>query len=280
MTAADLPDWTENRAPDRWLPSLRLGEIWSSRELSYFFFLRDLKSGYKQTVLGITWVILGPLIGAISYTFVFNGLAGIETEGSYFALALTGFIVWRFVNGVMQEASGSLLEHEDLITHVSFPMIAAPVSVVLLATVDLAVGSVIAAGWSIVTGSPPSLLGVLVGLPAALVLMVLTAMGPGLLFAPAVVKYRDAGSILGLGSQVLFVLGPVAYPPELLGDRFQTIVYLNPVAGCVALYRWALTGAPAPEPAQLAISVGVALTAALVGLVSFRRNEHLLVDVI
>lgn len=277
---ADLPSWTENRAPIRWFPRLRLGEFWASRELAFFFFLRDLKSTYKQTLLGVAWVLLGPLSGALSYTFLFNGLAGIETEGSYFALALTGFIVWTFVSGTMGTAAESLLEHEDLITHVAFPMIAAPMAVVLGSAVNLVVGSMVAVVWMVATTSFPSLLGVVVGLPLALVLMTLTALGPGLFFAPALVKYHDSGAFLGILLQIMFFLGPVVYPPELVPDRFQTLLFVNPVAGCVSLFRWGMTEADAPDPLHIAISAAVAVTLFLGGLIAFRRNEHVLVDVI
>lgn len=280
MTVSELPDWTENQPRAGWLPSLQLGDFWTSRELAYFFFVRDLKSTYKQTLLGVVWVLLGPLTGALSYTFVFNGLAGVETEGSYFALALTGFIVWTFISGTMGDCAESLLEHEDLITHVSFPMIAAPVSVVLGALVNLAVGSLVALGWAVLTWSFPSIVGVAIGLPLGLLLMILTALGPGLFFAPALVKYRDSGAFLGILLQAMFFLGSVAYPPDLIGDRFQTLLYLNPVTGAVTLFRWALTPTSTPDPGQIAISFAVALVLFLLGLLSFRRNEDVLVDVI
>ncbi len=280
MTLAELPEWTENRPPTRWFPRIRLAEFWTSRELAYFFFLRDLKSTYKQTLLGAAWVLLGPLSGALSYTFIFNGLAGIETEGSYFALAITGFIVWSFVSGTMGSVSNSLLDHEDLITHVAFPMIAAPTSVVLGSVVNLAVGSLVAVAWMFMTMSFPSLVGVLIGLPTALALMTITAVGPGLFFAPALVKYHDSGAFLGILLQVMFFLGPVVYPPELVPERFQTLLFLNPVAGCVSLFRWGMTEADAPDPSRIAISAAVALTFFLGGLIAFRRNEHVLVDVI
>lgn len=280
MSSPGRADWVENAPPSGRLPALKIGEIWASRELAYFFFLRDLRARYKQTLLGVTWVLLGPLIGALSFTFLFNGLAGIETEGSYFALALSGFITWNFISGVISGAATSLLEHEDLITHVAFPMIAAPTSVALLALVDLAVGSMLAVIWAVVTTEFPSLLGVLVGIPSGLALMSVTALGPGLFFAPAVVKYRDSAAVLAILVQIMFFLGPVAYPPELVGDRFQNLLYVNPVTGCVALLRWGLTSAGPPEPAKIAISATVACTLALLGLLSFRRSEHHLVDVI
>ena len=98
------------------IPPLRLREIWTARELVYFFALRDLRARYKQAVLGVAWVLLVPLIGAASFTLLFNGLAEIETDGSYFVFALSGFVIWTFASTLIAAVAGTLLDHEDLIT--------------------------------------------------------------------------------------------------------------------------------------------------------------------
>lgn len=280
MTTNDTDGWTTIRPVARGLPALGLAEFWTSRELTLFLAQRDLKVRYKQTMLGVAWVVFQPLSGALAFTFLFNGLAKIETDGSYFVFALTGFLVWSYVSGAASGGADSLLEHEDLIRQVSFPMIAPPCAAILIGLVDLAVGSTIAVAWSVVAGDGISLIGMLVGAPAGVSLMILIAIGPAFFFGTSVVKYRDSTAVLGLGLQIAFFLAPIAYPADLIDQRWRTILSLNPVTGCLSLVRWGTTSAPPPELHQLAISVGVALVMATAGLTYFRRNERTLVDVI
>lgn len=272
--------WHENRPFEGRLPPLRLREIWSARELVYFFALRDLRARYKQAVLGVAWVVLVPLIGAASFTLLFNGLADIETDGSYFVFALSGFVIWTFASTLIASIAGTLLDHEDLITHVSFPMIAAPLSIVVVGLVDLAVGFLLTIGWSVVDGEGLDPLGMLLGVPVALLITTLASLGLGLYFAPKLVKYRDAGSVVGLLVQLGFFIAPIAYPVDLVDPEWRTVQYLNPIAGALGLFRWGVSDAPLPEAHHLAISAGVAVALFLVGMVGFRRSEQDLVDVI
>jgi len=272
--------WVENRARDRRIPKLALREFWASRELAYFFATRDLKVRYKQAILGFAGVLLQPVIGALAFTFMFNGLAGIQTEGSYFMFALSGFVAWSFISGTIDGGANSLLEHDDLISHVRFPLLAAPVASILVAFVDFAIGSVIVGALSVVVGDGISPVGLVVGFPAGVLLMSVFAMGPALIFAPLLVKYRDTGTLLGVGLQVMFFLGPIAYPPELVGETWRHLQYLNPATGALSLYRWGMIDAPAPAITDLVLSIAVSVTTALFGLITFRRNEQTLVDVI
>jgi ABC-type polysaccharide/polyol phosphate export permease len=281
-TTAGAEQWVVNDAPTgRWV-ALRPDELWRHRELIAFFALRDLKVRYKQAFLGAAWAGLQPLVGALSFTILFNRLADVEVgDGrSYFAFALVGFIVWTYVSSSLSTGSSSLLYNADLLTKVSFPKIVAPAAALLPPLLDLAVGAVLALGAALVAGDGFSPAGFAVGLPLGLVLLLLTAAGPTLFMSAVIVKYRDAAVLVTFGVQVLLFLSPVAYPPELAPEGWRTVLYLNPVAGALGLLRAALTGAALPAPGRIALSFAVAALLLVVGLHRFRSNERELADII
>jgi ABC-type polysaccharide/polyol phosphate export permease len=276
-----LPAWLDNAAPTRRRPALRLGEVWRYRELTAFFALRDFKVRYKQAFLGAAWAVVQPLVGAVAFTLLFNRLAGIDVGGrSYFAFSLVGFAIWTYFSSVVVAGSNSLLSNADLLTKVAFPRLVLPVSTLPPGLIDLAIGSALAVVVAIVAGDPVSPLGIVVGVPLGLALLVVTVAGLAFLFSASVVRYRDISVLLGFGLQVVLFASPVAYPPSLVPPGWRTVMYLNPLAGVLGLFRWGLVGMDAPSGPELLLSSGAALTALAVGLLHFRRNEREFADII
>jgi ABC-type polysaccharide/polyol phosphate export permease len=286
-TAATVKDdaatrpWIVN-APttSRW-PSLGIGQLWTHRELVYFFALRDLKARYKQAFLGVAWAGIQPLIGALTFTIVFNRLANVEIDGpSYFAFALLGSGVWAYFASTLQAGTNSLLYNAELLTKVAFPRIVAPAATFLPGLIDLAVAAVLAFVVALAAGGSLEPLALVLGLPSGLLLLVLAVAGPVFLLSAAVVKYRDVATLVGFGVQLLLFATPIAYPPELVPPGWRTLLYLNPLSGAVGLLRWALVDTPVPTAGQLATSVSAAVVLLLVGLVHFRRREREFADII
>jgi ABC-type polysaccharide/polyol phosphate export permease len=286
VTAATVKDavqrpWIVNTATTRRWPSLGIGQLWTHRELVYFFALRDLKARYKQAFLGVAWAGIQPLIGALTFTILFNRLADVEIDGpSYFAFALLGSGVWAYFSSTLQSGTNSLLYNAELLTKVAFPRIVAPTATFLPGFIDLAVASVLAFIIALASGGGVVPLGLLLGLPGGLILLVLAVAGPVYLLSAAVVKYRDVSTLVGFGVQLLLFATPIAFPPELVPSSWRTLLYINPLSGAVGLLRWALVDTPAPTAAQLATSVVAALFLLLFGLFHFRRREREFADII
>lgn len=281
MSTARVIVWSENSAPTRRWPSLRLHQLWDRRELIWFFAVRDVKVRYKQAVLGLGWAVLQPILGAVTFTVLFNRLADVDVEGrSYFAFSVVGFAVWTYFSSSVSAGTGSLLYNADLLTKVAFPRIVAPVATLLPGLIDLAVGAVLAVIVALAVGDGLSLVGILVGLPLGVPLLLLAAVGPALFFSATVVRYRDAGVLVGFGLQLLLFASPVAYPPELLPSPWRTLLFVNPVSGALGLLRSALIGSPLPTTPQLLISVVVSVAVVIGGLVHFRRREREFADII
>lgn len=264
----------------RW-PRLALAQPWRHRELIYFFALRDVKVRYKQAFLGAAWAGLQPLLGALAFTLLFHGLANLDVAGdSYFGFALVGFMTWTYFSAALNSGTNCLLANVDLLTKVWLPRIALPVASLLPPVVDLTVAALLAIVVTIGWGGGLSVVGLLVGLPAGLALLLVATAGPVFAFCALIVKYRDAAVLVGFGLQIFLFLSPVGYPPELVPTPWRSLQYLNPVAGCLALLRWGLAGTAAPSLADVAMSTGAAVAVLVIGLLYFRANERLFVDII
>jgi ABC-type polysaccharide/polyol phosphate export permease len=273
--------WVVNAATTRRWPSLGLAQLWIHRELVYFFALRDLKARYKQAFLGVAWAGIQPLVGALTFTILFNRLADVEIDGpSYFAFALLGSGVWAYFASTLQAGTNSLLYNAELLTKVAFPRIVAPTATFLPGLIDLSVAAVMAFVVAVAAGGGVAPLGLLVGLPAGLVLLVLAVAGPVYLLSAAVVKYRDVSTLVGFGVQLLLFATPIAFPPELVPAGWRTLLYVNPLTGAVGLLRWALVDTAVPTAAQLATSLATAVALLLLGVFHFRRREREFADII
>jgi ABC-type polysaccharide/polyol phosphate export permease len=276
-----LPPWRENVASNGRWPSLRLAEAWRCRELIAFFALRDFKVRYKQAFLGVAWTVVQPLIGALTFTLLFHRLADIDVgDHSYFAFSLVGFAVWSYFSTAVVAGSNSLLYNAGLLTKVAFPRLVLPLASMLPSLVDLAIGSSLALIAAVVAGDGVSPVGLVVGLPVGLVLLVLTIAGLLFLFSASVVRYRDIAVVLGFGLQVLLFVTPVAYPPSLIPGAWRTIAYVNPIAGVLGLLRWGLVSMDPPSGPQLLLSTIAAVVLLVGGLLHFRRNEQEIADII
>lgn len=274
-------EWVVNAAPTTRWPPLHLRQFWTNRELIYFFAQRDLRVRYKQAFLGVAWAGIQPLIGAVTFTILFRRLGAVEISGpSYFAFAMVGFASWTYFSSSLTEGAGSLLESSALITKVALPRIVPPTSALLPPLLDLGVALVLAAGIALAEGGGMQPLGILLCLPAGLILLILAASGPAYFLSATVVKYRDAMALVSFGLLFLLFVSPIAYPPEFVPSEWRTLLYLNPLAGALGLLRFALVDTDLPPPSSLLLSVSVATIGAVLGLLHFRRSEREFADVI
>jgi homopolymeric O-antigen transport system permease protein len=264
--------------PRRGWHALALGELWSHRELLYFFAWRDVKVRYKQTVLGAGWVIMQPLIMMVLFSVFFGHLAKIPSNGvPYPAFALAAVVPWTFFSTALTQSANSLVMTPDLVTKVFFPRLTLPLASVLAGLVDLTVALIFLVGVALLYGVGPGVEILL--LPALIALAVLAALGIGLWLSSLNVEYRDVRYALPFLVQSLLFLTPIVYPASLVPEPWRTVQGINPMAGVVEGFRWALLGTPFPGTLLLVSSLS-ALALVVTGLVYFRRVEGQFADVI
>ncbi len=261
-----------------WVP-IRWRELWAYRELLYFLVWRDIKVRYKQTALGVAWVILQPLLTTVVFTVIFGNLAKLPSENlPYAVFAMAGLVPWTYFAGAFSRGGTSLVGSANLISKVYFPRLLIPLTGVLAGLVDMAVAFVALLGLMLWFGAVPTV--AVVTLPFFLLIAVALALGVSLWLAALNVRYRDVGYLIPFLGQIWMYATPVVYASSLIPEKWRVIYGLNPMAGVVEGFRWALFGTgDAPGP-MLLVSVLVTLALLVSGVFFFRRMEKTFADVV
>ncbi|MBE0654345.1 MAG: ABC transporter permease [Bacteroidales bacterium] len=261
-----------------WLP-LRLGELWHYREFLYFLTWRDIKIRYKQTALGVAWAVLQPLITMVIFSVIFGQLAKLPSDGiPYPVFSYTALLPWGLFSGAMQRAGTSLVTNSNLITKVYFPRLVIPLSAVAAGLVDFVISFVVLLGLMIYYKI--TITWMILTIPLFAMLAVMTALAVSLWLSALNVQYRDVQHMIPFLIQAWMYASPVAYSAGLIPDGPWRIVYgLNPLAGVIQGFRWAMLGGNPPQE-LLAISVVMVLLLLVSGLYYFRRMERTFADVV
>ena len=264
--------------PHGWL-NLDLGEVWSARELLYFFVWRDIKIRYKQTAIGVAWAVLQPLLTMLVFSLFFGQLAKMPSHGlPYPVFYYSALLPWMYFSTSLQNAANTIVEQQRVITKVYFPRLVLPLAAVLSGLLDFAVSFVVFLSMMLyyrVTPGPAIL-----WFPGFLSLAVLTALGVGLWLSALNAIYRDVRYVLPFLVQFWMFASPVAYPSSLVPERWRWLYGLNPMAGVIEGFRWALTGHGEPPNLMLAASTAAVLLVLGGGLVYFRAMESTIADVV
>ncbi|MCJ7442165.1 MAG: ABC transporter permease [Thermoanaerobaculaceae bacterium] len=271
--------------PTRRAAALRLGELWAYRELLYVLVWRDVKVRYKQTALGAAWAILQPLMTAAVFTIFFGRLAGIASDGLPYPLfSYTGLLVWTFFSQGLSQSSNSVVGSAQLITKVYFPRLVIPIAAVLSGLVDLAVALPVLAAMMWYYGIWPGV--AVLAMPFLALLALVAATGVGLWLSALNVEYRDVRYVVPFLVQLWLFVTPVIYPANILAPRLQRLGLpawlwgVNPMAGVVEGFRWAVLDAPTSPGPLIAASTVTGLALLLSGAWYFRRVERSFADVV
>lgn len=265
--------------PSRGWVSLKLQDLWEYRELLYFLVWRDVKVRYKQTVLGAAWAILQPFLTMVVFSIFFGRLAGVPSDGiPYPVFAYTALLPWQLFAHALTESGNSLVANQQLITKVYFPRLVIPISAVLAGLVDFSIAFVVLLGMMFYYGIVPT--AAASALPLFILLAIATALAVGLWLSALNVQYRDVRYTIPFLTQFWLFATPIAYSSSLVPEQWRALYGLNPMAGVVEGFRWALlgkSGGVGPLMIVSALVVGVLLVG---GLVYFRRMEKTFADVV
>ncbi len=261
-----------------WVP-LRLDQLWSYRELIYFFTWRDIKVRYKQTALGAAWAIIQPVFTMLIFSLFFGRLAKVPSDGlPYPIFAFTALVPWTFFAYGVTQASNSLVTFPNLVKKVYFPRLTLPIATVLAGVVDFVLAFVVLLGMIFFYGVIPTVN--IIWLPLLLLLALVTSLGVSLWLSALNVEYRDVRYTIPFLVQLWMFASPIAYPSSLLEEPWRTIFALNPMVGVVEGFRWALLGADTAPGPMILVSSAVAVVLRIRGAFYFRRMEATFADVI
>ena len=265
--------------PSRGWISLNLRDLWEYRELLYFLTWRDVKVRYKQTVLGAAWAIIQPFFTMVVFSVFFGKLAKMPSDNiPYPIFSYAALVPWTFFANGLSQSSTSLVASANLIKKVYFPRLVVPVSSVISGAVDFVLAFVVLLGMMLFYGIVPTWN--VIWLPLLLLLALVTSLGVGLWLTAMNVQFRDVRYAVPFLVQAWMFATPIAYPSSLLDEPWRTLYGINPMAGVVEGFRWALLGTEtAPGPIVL-VSALVAVGLLISGAFYFRRMEKTFADVV
>jgi lipopolysaccharide transport system permease protein len=264
--------------PSRGWRALDLRELWRFRELVYFLALRDIKVRYKQTALGVAWVLLQPLLAMGIFSIVF-GQRGLAANGVPYPLfVVSGLVPWFYFSNATSGASGSIVGNTQLISKVYFPRLAIPLAAVLANLVDLSIGLLLELVLLVIFGVGFGWQ--LLALPFLVAVMVLTALGVSVWLSALDVQYRDVRYAVPFLVQVWLFATPVIYSTADVPERWRVLLALNPMTGVIEAFRWSLLGTGDPPLSALLVSLLIVTLLLTTGLLYFRRMERTFADVI
>jgi lipopolysaccharide transport system permease protein len=265
--------------PSRGWVSLNLDMLWQYRGLLYFLCWRDIKVRYKQTALGAAWAIIQPFFTMVVFTLFFGRLAKVPSDGiPYAVFAYAALVPWIFFANGLSQASDSLVSNANLIKKVYFPRLVVPISAVLSGVVDFVLAFVVLLGMMLYYGIYPTVNVLL--LPFFLLLALVSALGVALWLAALNVQFRDVRYVIPFVIQVWMFATPIAYPSSLLSEPWRTIYGINPMAGVVEGFRWALLGTQTAPGLICLVSACMATVLLIGGAFYFRRMEKTFADTI
>lgn len=255
-------------------------DLWEYRELFYFLSWRDVAVRYKQTVLGVAWSILRPVLTMIVFTVIFGQLANLPSDGvPYPILVYSAMLPWQFFASSLTESSNSLVANAQMISKIYFPRLALPISAIVVSFVDFGISFVVLIVLMLAYRYPPTWR--MVTLPLFIVLAFAAALGAGLWLASLNVRYRDFRYIVPFAVQLGLYVSPVGFSSSVVPEEWRLLYSLNPMVGVIDGFRWAiLRGEGTLYWPGIVLSVIFVTSILLGGLSYFRRTERTFADVI
>jgi lipopolysaccharide transport system permease protein len=272
-SSAPAAAWLRIQPSTAW-SDIDLAELWRYRELIYFLAWRDVKVRYKQTLIGVLWVLLQPLAMMTMFWLIF-GRTHLD-DASYPLYVLSGLVPWQFFSRVVSESTNSLITDQRLITRVYFPRLVVPIATALTALVDFSLAMCLVFLLMKWFGSIPG--ATILLLPLAIVLMLTAALGVGFWLSALNVEYRDVMHAIPFLVQFWFFLTPVVYATSSIPDSWRWLFAFNPMIAVVEAFRWCLLGMVPTDTQILAISGATGIVSFFAGMLWFKWRERLFVD--
>lgn len=278
VTAGRAPETVRLQATRGFARAASPRELWRYRDVAIEIARRDVTVRYRQTILGAAWALLQPLGTMVVFSIFFNRVAGIRSNGVPYALfTLTALVPWTFFSNAILMGSDSLVANSALVTKVYFPRVFIPLGIIAAGLLDLAIGLAILLVVAGVWGYPPPIQ--ILALPLVTAVAVATALGITSALSAVNARFRDVRYVVPFATQLLLFATPIAYPSTLVHGAWRTILGINPMAGVIEAWRWAVLDRP-PSWSLIGTSVATALLILAAGLAYFQRVERRFADII
>lgn len=255
-------------------------DLWRYRDLFFFLVWRDILVRYKQTVVGVAWVVIRPIMTMLVFTLIFGKLAKLPSDGvPYSLMVFSGMLPWFFFSSALSESSNSMVANSNLLSKVYFPRIIVPTSAIIVCLVDFFLSFLVLVPFMFYYGISPDWK--IVTLPLFLLLGIITALGAGLWLSALNIKYRDFRIILPFIVQIGMYVSPVGFSSNIVPGKWKLLYSLNPMVGVIDGFRWALLGGNFKLYLPgLYASILISFIIFVIGLGYFRSTERTFADLL
>ncbi len=265
--------------PPGWWIAPNLREVWQYRDLLSLLVLRDITAKYRQSLVGIGWVVLKPMASMLIFTLIFGRVAKLPSDGiPYPVFSFAALLPWSYFANALTASSGSIVGGSGILTKVYFPRLVFPLTGVITGYVDLAIQMFVLVGLMTWYGVVPTWGVALV--PAFVLLASATALSVGLWLTALNVKYRDVGHAVPFFTQAWMWMSPIVYSSSMIPERWRPLYGLNPMVGVIEGFRWAMLGKAPPDWTMMGVSGVVVLVLLATGLIYFRKVETTFADIV
>ena len=255
-------------------------DLWRYRELFFFLSWRDILVRYKQTVIGVLWAVLRPLLTMIVFTFIFGNVAKLPSEGNapYPILVYAAMLPWQFFASALQENSNSLISNANMVSKIYFPRLVIPTSSVIVSFIDFLISFIILILLMIIYGFMPPVK--IFALPIFTIIAFFASMGCGLWLAALNVNYRDFRYIVPFIVQFGLYISPVGFSSNIIPEKWRLLYSLNPMVGVIDGFRWSIIGNTQVYVPGFVLSLIIVAIVFITGLRFFRKTEKVFADII
>jgi lipopolysaccharide transport system permease protein len=259
--------------------SVNIGEMIQYRDLLFMLAYRDYKVRYAQTALGFLWAFIQPLLTLLIFILVFDKAVKVETgDIPYPVFAMTGMWAWSYFSYVIMQAGSSIVSSQALVTKIYFPRLIIPISKSIVGFIDFMITFLMLLVLMMWYGFPPA--ANIIALPLMVIAVILLALATGIWLSALTIRFRDIQYVIPFLVQIGLYVSPVGYPSSRIPEELKTLYYLNPMAGLIDGFRWAMLGTPLPETKYLVYSGAIIIALLLSGLYYFQRTERRIADII
>lgn len=280
----EMENWTTVITSKRKWYDLNLKELFQYKDLVYMLVKRNFTSAYKQTILGPLWFIINPLLSTLVSTIVFNGIAGIESDGvPYFLFYLCGFTLWNYFSTCVMQTSNTFIANAGIMGKVYFPRIAMPISSVAFAAINMLVVFVMTIISMVIYAVNGETFNIGMSLLLIPILMLQTAalgLGVGIIISSLTTRYRDLAVLTGFGIQLWMYATPIVYPMSKISGKLKIVIALNPMSAVVNNFRYAMLGVGEFEGFWWCVSAVVTVFILVVGILLFNKVERTFMDTV
>jgi len=271
------------RPQARWF-DWRLGDLWQHRDLLWLLVWRDFVTVHKQTILGLFWHIINPILTALNYTLIFGRVVRLPTDGlPPILFYMAGTVAWNYFTACLYKTNNSLSGNVGLFGKVYFHRLVVPLSVVISSFISFAIQCgifAVMAGAFAIRGASVHPNAWMVALPLLVAMLAGYGLAVGLICSALTTRYRDLGQLVGFSTQLLMFATPIVYPASVIGEKYRWLILANPFASIVETFRYACLGKGSPEPLSLAASLLLLLILLIIGVTVYLRAARTFVDTV